>query len=264
MGRMLPLLISCIQADIRTGRRGSTHPFASPGGITHGRGAAGVKYARAGNSSNVVDRTTNHHRTIAAEVRVTPPPLGDGDRQPTSVPDDAELGQLFAAGDERALAWAYERLAGLVHGLACRALGPGADAEDVTQQVFISAWNTRTGYFPEKGPLAAWIVGITRHRVADALARARRDQRLTQAAAAVGADPVQSFDGTATNRVVLLAELARIGQPQRGIMELAFFEDLTHEQIAERTGIPLGTVKSHIRRTLHRLRDRLEVEGAAL
>jgi RNA polymerase sigma factor (sigma-70 family) len=215
------------------------------------------------NSRSVVDRTIAH-RTIAAEVCVTAPPRGDGDRHEPSVPDDTELGALFAAGDERALAWAYERLAGLVHGLACRALGPGADAEDVTQQVFISAWNTRSGYYPEKGPLAGWIVGITRHRVADALARARREQRLAQAAAAVMPPPADSFDGTATNRVVLLAELARIGQPQRGIMELAFFADLTHEQIAERTGIPLGTVKSHIRRTLGRLRDRLEVEGAAL
>ncbi len=152
-----------------------------------------------------------------------------------------------------------------MHGLASRALGGGADAEDVTQQVFISAWNTRSGYDPEKGPLVGWLVGITRHRVADALAKARRDLRLTQAAASTAApESVQSFDGTATNRVVLLDELAKIGQPQRGIMELAFFQDLTHEQIAERTGIPLGTVKSHIRRTLHRLRDRLEVEGAAL
>ena len=212
---------------------------------------------------NVLLRTPDHVRTTAAEVFVTPPSPGDPDRQPP-VPDDAELGALFASGDERALAWAYERLAGLVHGLACRALGPGADAEDVTQQVFISAWRTRAGYFPEKGPLAAWIVGITRHRVADALAKNRRDQRLTEAAASVEPVPVQSFDGSATNRVLLRAELARIGQPMRGIMELAFFADLTHEQIAERTGIPLGTVKSHIRRTLQRLRDRLEVEGAAL
>jgi RNA polymerase sigma-70 factor, ECF subfamily len=220
---------------------------------------------RASTPGIVIDRTNAHDRTIAAEVCVTAPPPGDGDRQQPSVPDDTALGELFAAGDERALAWAYERFAGLVHGLACRALGQGADAEDVTQQVFISAWNTRSGYYPEKGPLAGWLVGITRHRVSDALARVRRDQRLTQAAAAsAGPAPVQSFDGTATNRVVLLAELARIGQPQRGIMELAFFADLTHEQIAERTGIPLGTVKSHIRRTLHRLRDRLEVEGAAL
>jgi RNA polymerase sigma factor (sigma-70 family) len=178
-------------------------------------------------------------------------------------PDDATLGQLFAAGDEQALAWAYERLAALVHGLVCKALGPGGDAEDVTQQVFISAWNGREGYRPGRGTLAGWIIGITRHRIADALARNRREQRLTEAAASVVPVRVQSFEAMATNRLVLLAELARIDEPQRKIMELAFFADLTHTQIAERTGLPLGTVKSHIRQTLQRLRVRLEVEGAA-
>lgn len=184
---------------------------------------------------------------------------------PEREPDDDELVRLFCEGDERALAWLYERTSGLVHGLAVRALGPGADAEDVTQQVFISAWRTRAGYTPEKGPLAAWVVGITRHRVADALAKNRRDQRLNEAVGQkYDVNATQSFEAAAANRMVLLAELARIGQPQRGIMELAFFADLTHEQIAERTGLPLGTVKSHIRRTLRRLRERLEVDRAAL
>jgi RNA polymerase sigma factor (sigma-70 family) len=210
----------------------------------------------------VIDRSITPNRTTV-EVRVTPPPGGRNGPEPEE-PDDERLGRLFAAGDERALAWAYERMAGLVHGLARRALGPGADAEDVTQQVFISAWNGRSGYRPEKGPLAAWVVGITRHRIADALDRARRERKVVEAAATIEPARAESFDGTATNRVVLLAELARIGEPQRAIMELAFFADLTHEQIADRTGIPLGTVKSHIRRTLLRLRDRLEVEGAAL
>jgi RNA polymerase sigma factor (sigma-70 family) len=176
---------------------------------------------------------------------------------------EQELAERFLAGDERALAWLYERTAGLVLGLASRALGPGADAEDVTQQVFISAWNGREGYRPGRGTLAGWIIGITRHRIADALARNRRDQRLTEAAASVVPVRVQSFEAMATNRLVLLAELARIDEPQRKIMELAFFADLTHTQIAERTGLPLGTVKSHIRQTLQRLRVRLEVEGAA-
>jgi RNA polymerase sigma factor (sigma-70 family) len=179
-------------------------------------------------------------------------------------PDDAEVARRFAAGDERALALAYERWGGLVHGMAVRALGSSVDAEDVTQQVFVSAWTGRSGYRAEHGPLPAWLVGITRHRVADAFARRRREERERLAAAATPERATTRFESGSDDRVVLLDELARIGEPQRGIMELAFFHDLTHEQIAARTGLPLGTVKSHIRRTLVRLRTRLEVNGAAL
>jgi RNA polymerase sigma-70 factor (ECF subfamily) len=180
-------------------------------------------------------------------------------------PEDTEVGLLFAGGDERALTLAYERWSGLVHGLACRALGAGPDAEDVTQQVFVSAWTGRDGYRPELGPLPAWLVGICRHRIADALARRQREARERTAAVRAGSlHPGRTLETSAEDRVVVMDELARLDQPQRGIIELAFFHDLTHEEIAARTGIPLGTVKSHIRRTLMRLRSRLEVDGAPL
>ncbi|MGY1704147.1 RNA polymerase sigma factor [Geodermatophilus sp. SYSU D00697] len=186
----------------------------------------------------------------------------------TPEPDDAEVARRFAAGDEQGLAWAYERFAGQVHGMAVRAFGPGPDAEDVTQQTFISAWTGRAGYRPEQGPLPAWLVGVCRHKIADTWARRDRQRRTTEAAMAQAQsapDPGGPLvDTTVADRVLLLDELDQIGQPQRGIIELAFFEDLTHAQIAARTGLPLGTVKSHIRRTLERLRNRLEVDGAAL
>jgi RNA polymerase sigma-70 factor (ECF subfamily) len=182
-------------------------------------------------------------------------------------PDDDEVARRFALGDEQALAWAYERWAGQIHGMALRAFGSGPDAEDVTQQVFVSAWTGRSGFRRDAGPLPAWLVGICRHKIADAWAKRDRQRRVAEAAtvqaqAAPAATP--TFDSAVADRVLLLDELDRLGQPQRGIIELAFFEDLTHVQIAERTGIPLGTVKSHIRRTLERLRTRLEVDGAAL
>ena len=183
-------------------------------------------------------------------------------------PDDQEVGRRFAAGDEQALARAYERWAGQIHGMAVRAFGPGPDAEDVTQQTFVAAWTGRAGYRPDQGPLPAWLVGVARHKIADGWARRDRQRRETEAAvsqaqsAPTGAGP--GIDSAVADRVLLLDELDRLGQPQRGIIELAFFEDLTHAQIADRTGIPLGTVKSHIRRTLERLRSRLEVDGAAL
>jgi RNA polymerase sigma factor (sigma-70 family) len=183
-------------------------------------------------------------------------------------PDDREVGRRFAAGDEQALALAYQRWSGQVHGMAVRAFGPGPDAEDVTQQTFISAWTGRAGYRPDAGPLPAWLVGVARHKIADVWARRERQRRETEAAVSDLRSPSRpvpaGIDTEVTDRVLVLDELDLLGQPQRGIIELAFFEDLTHAQIAERTGLPLGTVKSHIRRTLERLRTRLEVDGAAL
>jgi RNA polymerase sigma-70 factor (ECF subfamily) len=184
-------------------------------------------------------------------------------------PDDAEVGRRFAAGEEQALAWAYERFGGQIHSMAVRAFGPGPDAEDVTQQVFVAAWTGRARFRPGESPLPAWLVGICRHKIADAWARRDKQRReaeaaMTEAQARPGGPVTAGVDTAATDRVLLLDELDNLGQPQRGIIELAFFEDLTHAQIAERTGLPLGTIKSHIRRTLERLRTRLEVDGAAL
>lgn len=205
------------------------------------------------------------------------PPLGtvadvpttQGSVQQSAEPDDSEVARRFVDGDEQALAWAYERWAAQVHGMAVRAFGPGPDAEDVTQQTFISAWTGRSRYRPDQGPLPAWLVGVCRHKIADTWAKRERQRRSTEAAASEARSAPTTGPGSelateVADRVLLLGELNRIGQPQRSIIELAFFEDLTHAQIAARTGIPLGTVKSHIRRTLERLRDRLEVDGAAL
>src|SRR3954447_14493265 len=165
-----------------------------------------------------------------------------------TLPDPhAEEGpRRFAAGDEQALVWAYERWAGQVHGLAVRAFGWGPDAEGVTQQTLVSAWTGRGVNSPARGPLPAWLVGICRHKIADTWSRLERQRRVLEAAAAEVPPASGPLDGAVADRLLLRGELDRLTQPQRGIIEMAFFADLTHAQIAARTGLPLGTVKSHI------------------
>ena len=169
----------------------------------------------------------------------------------------------FRAGDEAALRDAYARWGALVFRLALRSLGDRSDAEDVTQQVFISAWRGRAGFDPAKSALGAWIVGITRHRIADAHeARARR-QRLGDSltAEAIASPPVQHDD--LAERAMVAEELERLEPVPRRVMRLAFFDQLSHTEIAETLDLPVGTVKSHIRRSLMRMRTRWEVDDGA-
>ena len=115
--------------------------------------------------------------------------------------------------------------------------------------------------------LPAWIVGITRNAIADAQSASTREFRKVLAVAGVRgpgeADAGQEVAEALADRLSLDGELDRLGEPQGSIMKLAFFEDLTHEQISRKLELPLGTVKSHIRRSLSHLRNRLEVDHAA-
>ncbi|MEV3855957.1 sigma-70 family RNA polymerase sigma factor [Streptomyces sp. NPDC050095] len=156
----------------------------------------------------------------------------------------------------------YRASAPLVLRLARRALGDGRDAEDLMQQVFLAAWRGQAGYRPERGPVGAWLTGIARHHIADALAARARGSALLERAAATCAAPVEEATESALDRVLVTQELARLPAPQRTVLWLAFYEDLTHPQIARRTGWPLGTVKSHARRGMLQLRTRLRRYGA--
>lgn len=196
----------------------------------------------------------------AKEPRLVPP-----DQAPRGWED--ELTPSFLAGDERALAAAYREFAPLVHTLALRSLPDRSAADDVTQEVFIRVWRSRSTFNPQVARLPAWIVGITRNVISDTLSASARETRKALAAADAGmADEAGNGLEDAellADRLLLDGELDRLGEPQGSIMKLAFYDDLTHEQISRKLGLPLGTVKSHIRRSLSHLRNRLEVNHAA-
>lgn len=177
---------------------------------------------------------------------------------------DDELPALLAAGSRDALSEAYRRWSPLVYTIALRSLGDPHDAEDVTQQVFVSAWNGRHTLRPDQGSVPAWLVGITRHRIADVRTqRFKAHRNLTAVASHTVAETASPHDDCA-ERLLLADELERMGDPRGAVLRMAFIEDRPHEEIARHLELPLGTVKSHVRRGLIQLRNRLkEVESVS-
>lgn len=181
---------------------------------------------------------------------------------------DALLAERFTTGDDAVLADVYQRWSALVYTIALRATGNPEDAADITQSVFVSAWRGRGGFDPSSGSLPGWLVGITRNRIADHWSAKSKQIKVAEAVmlneARDGISRMTPSSEEIVDRVLMADEISRLGDPQRRIIELAFFQDMTHSQIAKLLDLPLGTVKSHVRRSLDRLRKRLEVDGVAL
>ncbi|MEW2442191.1 RNA polymerase sigma factor [Micromonospora marina] len=185
-------------------------------------------------------------------------------RQGPEPPGEDDLATRFRDGDEAALRQAYDRYGRAVLHLATTTLVNRSDAEDVTQATFVAAWLGRETFDPAKGSLVGWLLGIGRRKVVDRIRATARETRVVETVkqlpepVSTGPDP-----DTVVDRLVVADELARLPDEQRRMLELAFYDDLTHQQIAAVTGVPLGTVKSHIRRGMQSLKRRWEVDGAA-
>lgn len=170
------------------------------------------------------------------------------------------LAARLVAGDESALEQVYDRWSALVHTFALKAVLDPHDAEDITQQVFVAAWRSRHTLTPSPVALPAWLIGIARHKVADVRAARARDAERIAAVVAVPeprAGSSEDPDLDIAERLVVRQAVQDMPDPRRTIVFLAFWEDLTHAEIADSTGLPLGTVKSHVRRGLIELHQQL-------
>jgi RNA polymerase sigma-70 factor (ECF subfamily) len=173
-----------------------------------------------------------------------------------------DLDRRFADGDPDALRGAFDAHGPLVLGICRRGVPTATDADDVVQQVFVAAWRSRAGFDPARGSLASWLAGIARNKVLDAQRAMyrRRDVLVPTDPAGPGtADDSAAAPDAVADQLVVRAALRRLPPERRAAVELAFFEGLTHPEVAERLELPLGTVKSHIRRALDALRAELEV-----
>jgi RNA polymerase sigma-70 factor (ECF subfamily) len=181
--------------------------------------------------------------------------------------DDFALMSAIAAGDRGAISALYDRHAPLLLALCRRILRDQADAEDVLTDVFFEVWSRADRFDPSRGSPVTYLVTLARSRSIDRRrARAARGGAVTvsadaaDAAALVSAspNPSQSTEADEQRRIVRAA-LACLEPQQREAIECSFYEGLSHSEIAEKLGKPLGTVKTYIRQGLIRLRDRLRI-----
>jgi RNA polymerase sigma-70 factor (ECF subfamily) len=160
------------------------------------------------------------------------------------------------SGEQDALAELYDRYSPLVYSVALRVLADTGEAEDVLQDVFLQLWRHPASFDATRGNLGPWLAVIARHRAIDALRKRRPQTDLEDVVIAIDAELESSADRARASAKVR-ASLHAMPENQRKMLELAFFEGMTHTEIAAKTGEPLGTVKTRIRAALTALRKAL-------
>jgi RNA polymerase sigma-70 factor, ECF subfamily len=178
--------------------------------------------------------------------------------------DDDALLTAIQGRDEAALGDLYDRYGRLALGVAFRILGERGVAEDVVQEAFLNVWRKASGYQPGRGSVRTWLLTIVHNLAIDRRrGRYRRelsDVQIDDVAFALGTDDEELFASVAgaIDAQQVQAAIATLSAEQRLPIVLAYFGGLTHQEIAERTGTPLGTVKSRMRLGLQKLRSALE------
>lgn len=182
---------------------------------------------------------------------------------------DEELMDLLRRRQAAALEVLYDRHHRLALALAYRVVGDRETAEDVIQDAFLAAWHYAASYRPELGKARAWLLTIVRHRAIDRVRRRRLEDHSSELSESIVDQWSPALEHIAELRFErhrILQALAALSAEQRHVIELAYFGGLTHSEIAERTALPLGTVKGRIRLAMEKLRlllADLSSEGAS-
>lgn len=172
----------------------------------------------------------------------------------TSDISDHSLLELVRGGDQNAMAALFDRYGTMVYSIAMRVLRERSNAEDVMQEVFVRVWENPERFISGHGSFAGWLAVVTRNRAVDVLRRRRPSDAVDDVVL-----PTSSNLASETERNIMMQKvqhaLESLPEDQQRSLELAFFEGLSHSEIAARTGTPLGTVKTRIRSALINLRE---------
>ncbi|HEX2741422.1 MAG TPA: sigma-70 family RNA polymerase sigma factor [Rubrobacter sp.] len=173
--------------------------------------------------------------------------------------EDEVLVRRVASGDERALSGLYDRYAGLVYGTGMRYLGDRGTAEELVQDVFTSVWRNAAGFDPARASFATWVFRITRNRATDLIRRRRARVRTVEGELLFEPGETDPSGGLSRNFDVAAA-LSRLSEVHREVLVLAYFHGYSQREISERTGTPLGTVKSRTTAALRALRESMNFD----
>ncbi|ADV82255.1 RNA polymerase, sigma-24 subunit, ECF subfamily [Terriglobus saanensis SP1PR4] len=183
----------------------------------------------------------------------------DNDMPPPNPPmgEDLILLSQVQRGDERAMAALYDRYSKIVYSVALRVLRDPAAAEDVLQEVFMQIWRNPDSFASSRGSMGGWLAVVARNRSIDVLRRRKPQDSVDDVVLS------SKFNLAEDSQRNLMMEKVRaligtLPMDQRNTLEMAFFDGLTHSEIAETTGDPLGTVKTRIRAALIVLRKAMQ------
>ena len=182
--------------------------------------------------------------------------------QAAKASEDAAILERVEHGDQEAMGLLFDRYSGIVYSVALRVLKDTGQAEDVMQDIFIQIWKKPGAFISGRGSLGAWLVVVARNRAIDALRRRRPTDSVEDVVLTSSTDLAAEAERNTLMEKVR-AYMGQLPPEQRKSVEMAYFEGLSHSEIAEKTGDPLGTVKTRIRLALITLRKAMQSKSVA-